>query len=93
MTPEFSRPERVDAVGERERAVSIEADPAERAALAERFDTLNRQPRNARLCARLAEPIQTLLHPIQKPIGRGSVQKIVSNVGNESSRWQRRARL
>jgi uncharacterized metal-binding protein YceD (DUF177 family) len=37
MTPEFSRPERIDAIGERERAVSIEADAAERAALAGRF--------------------------------------------------------
>jgi uncharacterized metal-binding protein YceD (DUF177 family) len=37
VTPEFSRPERIDAIGERERAVSIEADAGERAALAERF--------------------------------------------------------
>jgi uncharacterized metal-binding protein YceD (DUF177 family) len=37
VTPEFSRPERIDAIGERERAVSIEADAAERAALAGRF--------------------------------------------------------
>lgn len=37
MKPEFSRPERVDAIGEREREVAIEADATERAALAERF--------------------------------------------------------
>ena len=40
MTPEFSRPERVDAIGERERQVAIEADSGERAALAERFGLL-----------------------------------------------------
>ena len=38
MTPEFSRPERVDTIGERARAVEITADAAERAALAHRFD-------------------------------------------------------
>lgn len=37
MTAEFSRPERLDLIGERERAVSIEADAGERAALARRF--------------------------------------------------------
>ncbi len=35
--PEFSRPERIDTIGE-PRHVSIEADASERAALAERFD-------------------------------------------------------
>jgi uncharacterized metal-binding protein YceD (DUF177 family) len=40
VTPEFSRPERIDAIGDRERAVSIEADAAERAALAARFGLL-----------------------------------------------------
>lgn len=40
MTPEFSRPERIDAIGERERAVAIEANADERAALAERFGLL-----------------------------------------------------
>ncbi len=35
--PEFSRPERIDTIGE-PRTVSIEADGAERAALAKRFD-------------------------------------------------------
>ena len=40
MTPEFSRPERVDTVSERERVVEVEARPAEREALARRFDLL-----------------------------------------------------
>lgn len=35
--PEFSRPYRLDAIGGEPRAVHIEADEAERAALAERF--------------------------------------------------------
>lgn len=37
MTPEFSRPERIDAIGARPRSVAIEADASERAALAVRF--------------------------------------------------------
>ena len=37
MTPEFSRPIRLDAIGEAPRPIAIEADPAECAALAERF--------------------------------------------------------
>lgn len=37
MTPEFSRTERVDTIGERARDVRIEATAAECAALAERF--------------------------------------------------------
>ena len=36
-TPEFSRPFRLDAIGGEKRAVHIEANEAERAALAERF--------------------------------------------------------
>lgn len=40
MTPEFSRPERVDTISERERVVEVEARPAEREALAARFDLL-----------------------------------------------------
>lgn len=40
MTPEFSRPERVDQIHERERVVEMTATPAERAALAERFDLI-----------------------------------------------------
>ncbi|KKC24200.1 YceD family protein [Sphingomonas sp. SRS2] len=37
MTPEFSRPVRIDALGEGGRTLSIEADDKERAALAARF--------------------------------------------------------
>lgn len=37
MTPEFSRPERLDTIGERERGVAITANADERAALARRF--------------------------------------------------------
>jgi uncharacterized metal-binding protein YceD (DUF177 family) len=37
MTPEFSRTERVDQIGARERTVTIGADTTERAALAQRF--------------------------------------------------------
>ena len=37
MTPEFSRPERIDTIGPRPRSVTIEADAAERAALSARF--------------------------------------------------------
>lgn len=37
MTPEFSRPERVDAIGARPRSVTIAADATELAALAVRF--------------------------------------------------------
>jgi len=37
MTPEFSRPLRLDAIGEGEKRVEVEADEAERAALARRF--------------------------------------------------------
>jgi uncharacterized metal-binding protein YceD (DUF177 family) len=36
-TPEFSRPERIDTIGARERTVTLSADDAERAALAARF--------------------------------------------------------
>ncbi len=41
MTPEFPRPFRIDALGEGDRAVSIEADDAERADLARRFGLLS----------------------------------------------------
>jgi uncharacterized metal-binding protein YceD (DUF177 family) len=37
MTPEFSRPLRLDAIGEGEKRVPVEADEHERAALAKRF--------------------------------------------------------
>jgi len=37
MTPEFSRPIRIDTIGESPRPIEIMADPAEREALARRF--------------------------------------------------------
>jgi uncharacterized metal-binding protein YceD (DUF177 family) len=37
MTPEFSRPHRIDTIGDRPRRIEIEATAEERAALAERF--------------------------------------------------------
>lgn len=37
MTPEFSRPQRLDTIGAGERRVRVEADATERAALAKRF--------------------------------------------------------
>ncbi|TPG40374.1 DUF177 domain-containing protein [Sphingomonas koreensis] len=40
MTPEFSRPERLDSIGERDRRISIAATPEECAALARRFDLI-----------------------------------------------------
>lgn len=40
MTPEFSRPERIDAIGDGERRITIAADAAERAAVATRFGLL-----------------------------------------------------
>jgi uncharacterized metal-binding protein YceD (DUF177 family) len=41
MTPEFSRPVRIDTLGEGDRAIAIEADEAERAALATRFGLIS----------------------------------------------------
>lgn len=41
MTPEFSRPVRVDTIGEGEHTVTIDADAGERAALAARFDLVS----------------------------------------------------
>jgi len=38
MTPEWSRPERLDTIAHDERTVTIEADEGERAAIARRFD-------------------------------------------------------
>lgn len=40
MTPEFPRPERLDAIGAEPRTVRISADAGERAALARRFDLI-----------------------------------------------------
>lgn len=41
MTPEFSRPERIDQIHERERVVDMTATPEERVALARRFDLVS----------------------------------------------------
>ena len=51
MTPEFSRQFRLDELGSAQRAVTIEANAAERAALAERFGLLaiDRLPADAQL--------------------------------------------
>jgi uncharacterized metal-binding protein YceD (DUF177 family) len=40
-TPEFSRTERIDTIGEGERTIAITASDAERAALAKRFDLVS----------------------------------------------------
>ncbi len=50
MKPEFSRPERLDTIGERERVIEIAATEDERAALAKRFQMVS----IARLDARFA---------------------------------------
>lgn len=50
MTPEFSRPERIDTIGEGAREIAVEANEAERAALAHRFGLLGID----RLAARFA---------------------------------------
>ena len=49
MKPEFSRPERLDTIGERERIVEIAATEDERAALAKRFALLSITRLDARL--------------------------------------------
>lgn len=41
MTPEFSRPERIDTIGERDRVIDVAADAGERAALVRRFDLVS----------------------------------------------------
>lgn len=41
MTPEFTRPYRLDTIGDRAREVAVEADAAERAALAKRFGLIS----------------------------------------------------
>lgn len=52
MTPEFSRPERVDTIGDRARVIEISADQAERAALARRFDLVAIDRLDAQLTVR-----------------------------------------
>lgn len=53
MTPEFSRPERIDQITERERIVEISARAEERAALARRFDLPSIERLEARLTVRV----------------------------------------
>ena len=55
MTPEFSRPERVDTIGERARDIPIAATAAECSALATRFDLVAIDRLEARLTARRDE--------------------------------------
>jgi uncharacterized metal-binding protein YceD (DUF177 family) len=50
--PEFSRPERIDTIGERARTVAIAANEAERAAIAERFGLLSVDALSAELTLR-----------------------------------------
>ena len=52
MTPEFSRTERVDSIGERARDVMVAADAAERAALARRFDLISIEQLEGRFALR-----------------------------------------
>lgn len=52
MTPEWSRPERLDTIGADERIVAIDADAGERAALAARFDLSGIERLSARLAVR-----------------------------------------
>ena len=79
MTPEFSRPERVDAIGERERQVAIEADAIERAALAERFGliavdalsaelTLRREAAGIVVCGRVRGRVRQACVVSEEPI-------------------------
>ncbi|MCK8457746.1 YceD family protein [Sphingomonas faeni] len=52
MTTEFSRPERLDTIGDRERIVEIAATDSERAALAKRFALVSISRLEARLAIR-----------------------------------------
>lgn len=54
MTPEFSRPEPLDTIGEGDREVAIEADAAERAGLAARFGLVSIEALSARFRVRKA---------------------------------------
>jgi uncharacterized metal-binding protein YceD (DUF177 family) len=51
-TPEFSRPLKLDSLGEAPRTITIEADETERAALARRFDLLTLDQLSAALSCR-----------------------------------------
>ena len=48
----------------------------------------DRQLRDDRRRAGFGEPIEAAFDPIEQPIGRHSVQQIVSDVGHERRRWQ-----
>lgn len=52
MTPEFTRPHRLDQIGAAESSVEIEAGPEERAALARRFDLVAIDSLGARFALR-----------------------------------------
>ncbi|WP_230481615.1 YceD family protein [Sphingomonas sp. Leaf21] len=52
MTPEWSRPEKIDTIGEREKPVSIDTTPDERRALAGRFGLLSVDSLSAELVVR-----------------------------------------
>lgn len=52
MTPEFSRPQRLDTIGEREQSLTIEAEAGERAALAARFGLIAVDVLSAELAVR-----------------------------------------
>jgi len=54
MTPEFSRPERIDTIGEGAREVAIQADAAERAGVARRFGLVAVDRLSARFAIRRA---------------------------------------
>lgn len=51
-TPEFSRPVRIDTIGDHEHAAEIAAEPTERAALATRFDLIGIERLEARFAFR-----------------------------------------
>ena len=52
MIPEFSRPERLDTIGERDRTVEIAASAEERGKLAARFDVVSVESLEARFTIR-----------------------------------------
>lgn len=65
MSPEFSRPERLDTIGTAPRDIAIEADAGERAALAKRFALIGID----RLAARL-----TVMRDGDAFVARGTVE-------------------
>jgi len=69
MTPEFSRPERVEKLPPRGRAIEVIASAAERAALAKRFGILD--------IAQLSATLRLI------PVGRGALVRLVGQVSAE----------